>query len=324
MLAEMRSGLRWLQKFYKYRTAPLAFLLNSDVASWQAQMEARRSSYFREKVRGLFLNYFLKDWETLCVRVSSGNSHNHRRDRVCRSRFFRGNMIVKAMSRQAEAGEVGRGGWLFGNDAASTRLPQGAATLAGIAAAGADRRFSQRRDNWRYRSHLRSRACGICPRQPAQLRARHRTPPLRDLVMIAAHLPSSKLETARRFAPGTATSTLPGEFGLPENENHLSLAGRASESHVALPRSGALVLLTSTWSRCCPLVHHGHSRDGKKGLPQVEFGLLCDRDGWPVAIEAWQYSVDHGRAEAAPAFQAGRAGRRHAHGRPRGPEAQRT
>ena len=30
---------------------------------------------------------------------------------------------------------MGRGGWLFGNDAASTRLPQGAATLAGIAAA---------------------------------------------------------------------------------------------------------------------------------------------------------------------------------------------
>ena len=53
----------------------LAFLLNSDVASWQAQMEAKRSSYFREKVRGLFLNYFLKDWETLCVRASSGNSH---------------------------------------------------------------------------------------------------------------------------------------------------------------------------------------------------------------------------------------------------------
>ena len=33
----------------------------------------------------------------------------------------------------ARPGEVGRGGWLFGNDAASTRLPQGAATLAGIA-----------------------------------------------------------------------------------------------------------------------------------------------------------------------------------------------
>ena len=85
----------------------LAFLLNSDVASWQAQMKTRRSSCFREKVRGLFLNCFLKDWETLCVRASSGNSHNHRRDRVCRSRFFRGNRIVKAMS---APGRRGRGG----------------------------------------------------------------------------------------------------------------------------------------------------------------------------------------------------------------------
>ena len=73
----------------------------------QAQMEARRSSYFWEKVRGLFLNYFLKDRETLCVRASSGNSHNHRRDRVCRSRFFRGNRIVKTMS---APGRRGRGG----------------------------------------------------------------------------------------------------------------------------------------------------------------------------------------------------------------------
>ena len=74
-------------------------------------MEARRSSYFWEKVRGLFLNYFLKDWETLCVRASGGNSLryilNHRRDQVCRSRFFRGNRIVKAMS---APGRRGRGG----------------------------------------------------------------------------------------------------------------------------------------------------------------------------------------------------------------------
>ena len=115
----------------------LAFLLNGDVASWQAQMEARRSSYFREKVRGLFLNYFLKDWETLCVRASGGNSLryilNHRGDQVCRSRFFRGNRIVKAMS---APGRSGRGGsrWLAlwqrcGLDAPSANV----GPLAGIA-----------------------------------------------------------------------------------------------------------------------------------------------------------------------------------------------
>ena len=52
----------------------LAFLLNNDVASWQAQMEARRSSYFWEKVRGLFLNYFLKDWETLYRMIAFGQA----------------------------------------------------------------------------------------------------------------------------------------------------------------------------------------------------------------------------------------------------------
>ena len=52
----------------------LAFLLNSDVASRQAQMEAKRSSYFREKVRGLFLNYFLKDWETLYRIIAFGQA----------------------------------------------------------------------------------------------------------------------------------------------------------------------------------------------------------------------------------------------------------
>ena len=37
-------------------------------------MEARRSSYFWEKVRGLFLNYFLKDWETLYRMIAFGQA----------------------------------------------------------------------------------------------------------------------------------------------------------------------------------------------------------------------------------------------------------
>ena len=39
----------------------------------QAQMKAKRSSYFWEKVRGLFLNYFLKDWETLYRMIAFGH-----------------------------------------------------------------------------------------------------------------------------------------------------------------------------------------------------------------------------------------------------------
>ena len=135
-----------------------------------------------------------------------------------------------------------------------------------------------------------------------------RRSPQRDLVagMIAARIlePSSKLAMVRRFAPETATSTLADELRLPAEEIDENLLYEAMdwlvERQGAIERrlagkhleEGALVLydMTSAWSysRCCPLVRHGYSRDGKKGVPQIEFGLLCDRAGWPVAIEAFK------------------------------------
>ena len=36
---------------------------------------------------------------------------------------------------------------------------------------------------------------------------------------------------------------------------------------------------------CCPLGRRGYSRDGKRGKLQIEFGLLCDAEGRPVAVE---------------------------------------
>ena len=142
------------------------------------------------------------------------------------------------------------------------------------------------------------RNCGIdriiAPRRSLQ----------RDLVagMIAARIlkPSSKL--VRRFASKAATSTLADELRLPAEEIDENLLYEAMdwlvERQEAIERrlagkhleEGALVLMTSAWSysRCCPLVRHGYSRDGKKGVPQIEFGLLCDRAGWPVAIEAFK------------------------------------
>ena len=135
-----------------------------------------------------------------------------------------------------------------------------------------------------------------------------RRSPQRDLVagMIAARIlePSSKLAMVRRFASKTATSTLADELRLPAEEIDENLLYEAMdwlvERQEAVERrlarkhleEGALVLydMTSAWSysRCCPLVRHGYSRDGKKGVPQIEFGLLCDRAGWPVAIEAFK------------------------------------
>jgi transposase len=39
--------------------------------------------------------------------------------------------------------------------------------------------------------------------------------------------------------------------------------------------------------RSCPLAKLGYSRDGKRGLPQIIYGLLCDMAGRPVAVEVF-------------------------------------
>ena len=39
--------------------------------------------------------------------------------------------------------------------------------------------------------------------------------------------------------------------------------------------------------RCCPLAKRGYSRDGRKGTPQITYGLPCAPDGRPVAIEVF-------------------------------------
>jgi hypothetical protein len=54
---------------------------------------------------------------------------------------------------------------------------------------------------------------------------------------------------------------------------------------------GSLVLfdLSSSYyeGRTCPLAKRGYSRDGKKGTRQVNFGLLTDRDGRPLAVSVF-------------------------------------
>ncbi len=44
--------------------------------------------------------------------------------------------------------------------------------------------------------------------------------------------------------------------------------------------------------RTCPLAKLGYSRDGRRGTLQVIYGLLCDHDGRPVAIEALTVAAD--------------------------------
>jgi transposase len=61
---------------------------------------------------------------------------------------------------------------------------------------------------------------------------------------------------------------------------------------------GGLVLwdLTSSYFEgvTCPLAYLGHNRDGKKGKLQVNYGIITDNRGCPVAVEAFEgNTLDH-------------------------------
>ena len=129
--------------------------------------------------------------------------------------------------------------------------------------------------------------------------------PERDRVvaMVVARVlePGSKLATAAGLAAATARHTLADTLGLgalTEDDLYAAmdwLLARQDRIERTLARrhlaDGALVLydLTSVYleGRQCPLAKRGHSRDGKKGKLQIEFGLLCDADGRPVAVEVF-------------------------------------
>ncbi len=133
-----------------------------------------------------------------------------------------------------------------------------------------------------------------------------RPSPQRDrvLALIAARIlhPGSKLAAARGLAEETARDTLGEALGLGEaGEDDLYAAmdwllkrQPDIERRLAKRRlkEGTLVLydLTSVYleGRRCPLAKRGHSRDGKRSKLQIEFGLLCDAGGCPVAVEVFQ------------------------------------
>jgi hypothetical protein len=57
----------------------------------------------------------------------------------------------------------------------------------------------------------------------------------------------------------------------------------------ANPARMALLDLSSSWleGSHCPLAARGDSRDGKKGTLQIEYGLLTDPEGRPVAVRVF-------------------------------------
>jgi hypothetical protein len=66
------------------------------------------------------------------------------------------------------------------------------------------------------------------------------------------------------------------------------LAGRHLTGE-ANPHRMALFDLSSSWveGRHCPLAARGYSRDGKKGKAQIEYGLLTDPAGRPIAVRVF-------------------------------------
>jgi hypothetical protein len=113
--------------------------------------------------------------------------------------------------------------------------------------------------------------------------------------------PRSKLSFVRAVDEETAISSLGAMLGLgqvKEREAYEALdwlLERQTRIENGLARrhlqDGVLVLYDVSSScfegRCCPLAHHGHSRDHRGDPLQIVYGLLCTRAGLPIAVEVF-------------------------------------
>jgi hypothetical protein len=107
--------------------------------------------------------------------------------------------------------------------------------------------------------------------------------------------PCSKLSMTRRFAQTTLADEL--SLGAVTERDLLGamdwLSERQDRIQSALARrhlsADGFVLydLSSSYleGRCCELAALGHSRDGKPGKLQVNWGLVCSPEGRPVAVQ---------------------------------------
>jgi hypothetical protein len=124
---------------------------------------------------------------------------------------------------------------------------------------------------------------------------------MRDLALalIVARVvrPASKVATRRWWTDTTLASDL-GVAGASRDEVYAALDWLASrQDHIETQLAGrhlaegglAYFDLSSSWltGTCCPLAARGYSRDGKRGLPQIEYGLLTDPAGRPVAVRVF-------------------------------------
>ncbi|MGH3780927.1 MAG: IS1634 family transposase [Pseudonocardiaceae bacterium] len=119
------------------------------------------------------------------------------------------------------------------------------------------------------------------------------------LILSRAVSPKSKLSTARWW--WTGDTTLSADLGVADastDEIYAAmdwLAGRQPDIEAQLAArhlcAGGIAMfdLSSSWveGKRCELATFGHSRDGKRGRPQIEYGLLTCPAGRPVAIEVF-------------------------------------
>jgi Transposase DDE domain len=127
----------------------------------------------------------------------------------------------------------------------------------------------------------------------------------RDLVcaMVAARIlaPHTKLATTRWWSSSTLAAHY-GVAGADENALYgamdwLLARQQGIEKKLAARHLGegevALYDLSSSYFEgcCCPLAKLGYSRDGKRGKLQVNYGLLTDRRGCPLAVSVHEGSV---------------------------------
>ena len=140
------------------------------------------------------------------------------------------------------------------------------------------------------------------------------------IAMLVARIiePRSKLATARGFNAQTCSSSLSQLLGLESTDEddlyealdwllvrQANIENELAKKHL---EEGALVLydVSSTYfvreaeavghatrtalpkGKSCPLANYGYSRDKKRGKLQIVFGLLCNREGCPIAVEVFE------------------------------------
>jgi hypothetical protein len=129
--------------------------------------------------------------------------------------------------------------------------------------------------------------------------------PQRDLAMalIISRVirPGSKLSTLTWWADttlgadlGVADASTDDIYAAMDWLEHRqdAIEAKLAARHLAPqanPSKMALFDLSSSWleGRCCPLAARGYSRDAKKGKLQIEYGLLTDPSGRPVAVRVF-------------------------------------